>query len=95
MLEEEGEDDPVDKGEDDEQSTITNEPSTTKDGVQPSHRQKQQEEPVDFPYSYDYLNKKGPSLEDVEPEEDLEESIQSTDQEETAGASTHNNERSI
>ena len=85
MLQEEEGDEQDDEGEDEEQSTITTEPSITKDGVQTNHRQEQQEEPEDFKYSYDYLNMKGPSLEDVEPEVEIEKPIQSIDQDETAG----------
>ncbi len=91
ILQEEERDEQDDEGEDEEQSAVTTEPSITKDGVQKNHRQEQQEEPEDFKYSYDYLNMKGPSLEDLEPEGKIEKPIQSTDQDETAGEYIHNN----
>ncbi len=90
MLQEE-EDNPVDEGADEEQSTITIGSSITKDGVQTNHRQEQQEEPEHYKYSYDYLNMKGPSVEDVELDEEGMKSTQSIGQDEAVDITTHDN----
>jgi hypothetical protein len=92
MLQEE-EDEQDDEGEGDEPSTITMGSSTTEHGSLTHPQEQQQEEPEDtFDYDYDYLNNK-PNLENIEPEDDLEEPSQSTGHEGTDDISHHNDKK--